>query len=322
MATKIYDELKNLINYYPLPSMILSVEKNPDGSCGDIRFFAVNEPFKRSFYVVFAEKNNFQDVNYDELDKFIEGRLYTDFIPKEPKFEDIAFRSAWQGDHIHTYVDTTMMYGYWTEDLLLPISCAHDDNVAYCNFMYSLSKEMDAETYSNVSPDISNFVVKTCLEMNSERDFISNMNIITKDLREFTDSFTACMISVDRKNRSFEVISESILNNMFSAREVFQDSPFEMLECWDDLLKETNGIIIKDEMDMLVYEDLAPEWVATLRRDNVKSLCLFPFKHDKEILGYLYIANFDTAETMRLKKTVELVSYFLSSEFANYQLLK
>lgn len=321
MGKELYNEMKKICSSSPLPCTILSVEKKENGQCGDIKYFAINEPFKRSFYVLLLQGKDAPQIDYDTFDQYIEGKPYTAHLPKEPKFEEIIFNAAWKGEAVRTYVDTTKMYGHWTEDIVLPLNCDHEDNIAYCQFMYTVNKTMDTDKYSSLAPDVSNFIIKTCLELNEDRDFITNMNIVSREIREYTNSFTCSMLTLDKKNRTFSVLSESVLNNMYSVKEVFKDFPYEIIEGWEKLIEHTNAIIITDEEGMQTYESLHPEWVATLRRDNVKSLCLVPFTHRGEILGYLYIANFDINETMRVKETIEIISFFLSSELANYQLI-
>lgn len=321
MKSGLYQDLKHIATSSPLPCAILSVEKNEDGSCGDIKYFAINEPFKRNYLVLLLKGETGQHFNYDTFDEYIEGKSYTTHLPKEPKFDELIFSAAWKGEPIRTYVDTTRMYSHWTEVIALPLNCDHDDNISYCQFMYTVNKNMETDKYASLAPNDANFVIRTCLELNEDREFRTNMNIVAREIREYTNSFTCSMLILDRKNRSFEVLSESVLNNMYSVKEVFDTIPYDIIENWENLLARTNSILITNEHDFSTYEEADPDWVATLRRDNVKSLCLLPFTHRGEILGYLYIANFDISETLRLKETIELISFFLSAELANYQLI-
>ena len=319
MGKELYRDLKKLASASPLPCAILSVEKTKDGNCGEVNYFAINEPFKRSFYCLLQQTNNINSISYEQFDSFIEGKSYASFLAKEPKFEDIVFKTAWHGEPIRTYVDTTRAYGSWTEIILMPINCEHEDNVSYCQFMYTLNKSMDPDKFAMVSPEISSFVIKTCLELNEDRDFIKNLNDVAREIREYTNSFACSLISIDREMHTFKIVSESVLNDMFSIKEIFKDLPYEIIESWDELMEGTNSIIIKDESDMHHYEEKSPFWAATLRRDNVKSLCLVPLVRHKETIGYLYIANFDIAQTSQYKETLELISGFISTELASYQ---
>ena len=321
MDKSLYDTLKQAINCTTIPCTILSVEKKSDGSCGDIRFFAINESFKRSYYELFVETSG-TSISYEDFDEEVEGKLYTAHIPKEPKFEEICFQTAWENKPVHTYVDTTKMYGYWTEDYLLPVKCEHDDNISYCQFMYTLNKEMDTGKFSAVSPDISSYVIKACLELRNDNDFFSSMDIVTKDLRAYADSRDACILSVDKEQRKFNIISECVKDNAYSIKELFSKFPFDIIDSWEGLVAETNNIIIKNTQDMAYYESLAPAWVKTMKDSNVTSLCLSPFIHHGMIIGYLYITNFDVTEINRFKETIELLSFFLTAEVANHAFLE
>ena len=125
MSDKNYDQFKAVVNMCQMPCAILSVEKRADGTCGDIIMLATNSSFSMT-------------------GESVEGKPYTEKLPKDPKFEAILFDAAWKGEHYCSYVDTTRIYGYWTENIIIPLSRDEDSNVGYCQFMYNLTKEMDA----------------------------------------------------------------------------------------------------------------------------------------------------------------------------------
>ncbi|MCR5671388.1 MAG: GGDEF domain-containing protein [Butyrivibrio sp.] len=310
-----YYNAKASVNLSPLPCAILAVEKKPDGTCGEITFFAVNEIFERDFYSLFPESESAKDEK-------IEGLPYYAHMQKEPKFEDLCFRAAWKGEHFNTYIDTTMMYGYWTENITLPICNDEETNIGYCQFMYSLNKEMDTGKFSQVSPDIASFIIKTCLELRNHDDYYSSMDTITRDIREYTDSFATCITTISPDEYKFDVVSECVRNNELCIKELFSKIPYEVVETWEALCGETNCIIIKNETDMDFYDQKAPAWVATLRENDVHSLILVPFVHQNNIIGYLYITNFDISQTERLKETIELITIFLAAETANHMIME
>ena len=55
MKTKTYENFKTSLNTFTMPASVLSVKRNPDGTCGDIRFFAINDIFKNSYYDLFLQ---------------------------------------------------------------------------------------------------------------------------------------------------------------------------------------------------------------------------------------------------------------------------
>ncbi len=323
MAKLTYELLKQCANLSPIPCSVLSVVKNPDGSCGEIRFYAINELFKKSYYDMFAATEGGPMPDYESFQETIEGQLYTAHLPKEPNFEDVCFRAAWKKEFINTYVDTTRMYGFWTQDILLPVAGESEDpNIAYCQFMYTLNKEMDSGQFASVSPDIASFVIKSCLELRNDNKFETSMQAVTEDIREYTQSYAASILTVDKDQKTFEVISSSVRNNELDIKEIFSHFPYEIIESWEGLVKETNSIIIKEPADLDFIETKAPKWVKTLRANKVEALVLVPFVHQNEVIGYLYITNFDTEHLIRLKETLELVSFFLTSEVANHLFLQ
>ncbi len=327
MADTIYEYFKEMVNGFLLPACIISVKKDALGLCSDARFFAVNEVFKKSFMETFRPTEKSDTFDSDAVGKMIEGTLYCDHLPKDLKFETLLIDAAFNKKHAHTYVDTTKMYGYWTEDILFPVDCPEnikntDPDTSYCLFMYTLNKDMDSGKFASVSPDISSFVIKSCLELRNEKEFLPSMETVTTYIREYTGAVSAAIMTYDKDERTYNIIAESRQDNTTSAKNIFSFIPFEIVECWEKILKETNCIIIKDASDMAHYEKEAPAWVKTLRDNNVFSLCLVPFIHQGLIIGYLYIKNFNTDEVTRIKETIELLSFFLASEVANHLFLE
>ncbi|MBQ9304531.1 GGDEF domain-containing protein [Butyrivibrio sp.] len=323
MTNETYLKLKDYVNQLPIPSTIMAVEKLPDGSCGEVRFAVINDILKKNYYDIFVGTEHDAGIDYESFDKHLEGQLYTMHLPKEPNFEDVCFRAAWKGEFINTYVDTSKVYGFWTQDILNPIMEKSDDPaISYCQFSYTLNKEMDTGKFAAVSPDIASFVIKTCLELRNEHKFLDSMEIVTKDILEYTNSYAASTLTIDKEFRSFDIISAASSDPHNDIREIFSSFPYEIVECWEELVKKTNSIIIKDEHDMDYYEKKAPAWVKTLRINKVQSLCLVPFTHNGETIGYLYITNFDVSHLVRIKETIELISFFLSSEVANHLFLQ
>ena len=322
MTSNLYEQMKTLANSFTLPCAIFSVEKNTDGSCGEVRFFAINDLFTKGYYDLFAVDHDASSIDLATFHTQIEGKPYYTQIPKEPNFEDICFRAAWGKEHIHVYVDTTKMYGFWTEDILMPISFSpEDEKVSHCIFMYTLNKEMDTGKYASIPPDVSSFVLKTCLELRNEKDFFSSMDVVTNDLRDYTDSFVACILSIDKDQKTFEIISESIRERdrkEYTIKEIFSTIPYKIVASWEKALSETNIIIIKNSHDMDVIAQKAPEWVKTLKENDVKTLALVPFIHQGEIIGYLYLTGFETENLVKVKELIELVAFFLTSEIASY----
>ncbi|MCR5556468.1 MAG: GGDEF domain-containing protein [Butyrivibrio sp.] len=299
MSDNKYANFKMLVNMCTMPSAIMSVEEKPDGSIGAITMVATNQYFSMT-------------------GENVEGCPYTEKIPKDSKFELLLYNAALKGEHYCSYVDTTRIYGYWTENIIIPLSHEEGSNIGYCQFMYCLTKEMDSGRYSIIAPDIASFVIRTCLNLRKEDDFYASMQVVVNDIREFTDSFATGLLTISKEIDEFEVIAGSVRNAALNIVDIFSNIPYDVIESWEMLISETDCIIIRNEEDMRYLEAKAPSWVKTLRDNDVTSLCLVPFIHQNTIIGYLYISNFDTAQMARFKDTIQLVSVFLSSEVAHH----
>lgn len=328
MNRDLYSKLKVAVNSIPLSATVLSIKRDEHGNCAELRYFVINDSFTNDCLAIFFQdevsNNKDLDEKKKEVESKVEGALYTINVQKEPKFEDACYKSAWKKEPLHTYVDTTKMYGYWTEDFFLPVAVSDDEkdpDVAYCLFIYTLNKEMDVNKFSAVSPDIASFIIKACLELQSENDFYSSMQLVTDYIREYTGAYGASVMSYQSDLKKYEVISGSTKDNV-SIKEIFSHIPFSTVASWEMLLKHTNAIIIKNEDDLNYYETQAPAWVKTLRASNVFNLCLVPFLRQNSIIGYLYISNFDARIMTKAKEMLELLSFFLSAEVANHLFLE
>ena len=88
----------------------------------------------------------------------------------------------------------------------------------------------------------------------NEKDFYSSMDVVTKDLREYSDSFVACILSINNETKTFEIISESMRERdklEYTVKEIFSKIPYRIVASWEKALSETNSIIIKNR-DMLL----------------------------------------------------------------------
>ncbi|MBR3634752.1 MAG: EAL domain-containing protein [Lachnospiraceae bacterium] len=86
--------------------------------------------------------------------------------------------------------------------------------------------------------------------------------------------------------------------------------------------EEGDCIIVKDEDDMNYISKINHAWYLTLVEAGVKSVVLFPLRQGNELLGFIWAINFDTQNALRIKETLELTTFFISSHIARYKVLK
>ena len=91
---------------------------------------------------------------------------------------------------------------------------------------------------------------------------------------------------------------------------------------WEDTLAGSTCIIVKNEQDMNIIKERNPEWYESLSAFNVDTMVLFPLRYNEKLLGYIWATNFEVIDTVKIKEVLELTTYFIASEIANYQMLR
>jgi diguanylate cyclase (GGDEF)-like protein len=73
---------------------------------------------------------------------------------------------------------------------------------------------------------------------------------------------------------------------------------------------------------MEIIHQRNPAWYKSLTGAGVESLVLLPLMHNNEFIGFIWTTNFDTTKVLRIKETLELVTFFIASEVASYKLVQ
>ena len=84
-------------------------------------------------------------------------------------------------------------------------------------------------------------------------------------------------------------------------------------------MNKSNCFIITNEKDMEEAHKIAPEWIDSLRGDDIKSIVIFPLRSNNKTIGYVWAGNFDPAKALMIKETLSLTAFILSAEIANEQ---
>ena len=122
---------------------------------------------------------------------------------------------------------------------------------------------------------------------------------------------------------SIRLLSSAKASQAASPRPPPIDEKFvEIASTWDDTLGDSTCIIVKDQHDMEWLRSINPVWHDSLVQAGAKSIVLFPLKHNGCTIGYIWAINFNIENTVKIKETLELTTFFLASEIANYQLMQ
>ncbi|MBQ4377919.1 MAG: GGDEF domain-containing protein [Treponema sp.] len=297
-------DFQGFINTFAVPCAILSVQKVPGSRYGEIRIVKANDFYKDRMGIV----------------RYRDQMLYSELVPKDDKFEDFCYRSAVLKQKLHAYVETKGL-NCWTDSDFIPLNCEEND-LAYCAFFFDLTREPDPDKMSMVSHDTATDIIKNFITLRASTDFNTKVTTVIEDLQQETNSFCCCLLRLDSKNKKYEVLCEKFNDNSIHVEDYNKLLSYDIVASWEKTIGLSNGIIIKDEEDIQKLEKINPLWAKNMRWVKINSLILYPLVQEKKHTGYLFITNFDTDNIVKIKELVELTSYFLSSEVANYEIME
>lgn len=176
---------------------------------------------------------------------------------------------------------------------------------------------------SNVSASASSAVLETCIKLRGSTDFKKTLHEIICDICELCGANRCSLLQTDFKAKSCSLLAEVVIDKSKDTAVVSEETKldFELVSTWNETIAGSNCLILENEKDMEVLRERNPRWYDSLKAANLQSLVLFPLNYNNETLGYIWAVNFNTENTLRIKETLSLTTYFIASELSNYQLL-
>ena len=302
-------DFDKLLSGYKTKACVISVESYPDGRYGNIRIVAGNKP-------------HCDDMLKTMHKEFIPDSPYAEFLPEDKNFEDFCYRSAVLGQPLHTYVALPFM-NLWLNMFLLPLE-SDKENTGYCLYAYDVAPKADAEQRASLSADTAAAVLQTCIKLRGSANIRETINEVINDIRDICESDHCCILLVDKETRKCETFSESINpgKGVVPMDTFLDDGFFDITETWDGTIGGSTCVIVKNQQDREWLESVNPLWYKSLAGAGVYNIVLFPLIYNDKILGYMWALNFNEENTVKIKETLELTTFFIASEIANYQLLQ
>ena len=310
------EELQKFVDSFHTMTSILSVEKRTDEQIGTIRIEAGNELYVKSMEL----QDN--DGNSVFSQKFIPGSNYEMYMEKELNFERFCYQSAILKKPVHAYIQPER-FNFWINLFMLPVD-VDDPEKGYCSYSLEISPEADLETMTRLSAEISSSVLKACIKLRGSKDFRKSMNEVVEDVRELCGANTCSVLLTDFKERTCSLLSNAYRKGsaQLPLDKIFTNDFIDIAETWIETLKGSNCLIIQNEADMEIIHQRNPDWYNSLTSAFVTSLVLLPLMNNGEFIGFIWVTNFDTSKVLRIKETLELVTFFIASEVASYKLVQ
>ena len=294
---------------------ILSVEKRNDGKAGNICIEIANKQ-----YIEFLEKLNGNGKSSFET-KFEPGSNYERFMPKALDFERCCHECAIEQKPVQAFLQPEQS-NIQISMVLLPLGI-EDPEKAYCTLSQETSEESESSEESMLSAEMSKNVLKTCVKLRGATNLQKTMDEVIEDIRKICGANYCCVLLTNFNEHTYSVFSDSVKanSNHRSVRDYITEDFVDYAKTWLHLLAGNSCLIIKNKEDLETIEQNFPNWHRSLTNANIESLVLLPLEYNNVILGFIWVSNFDVSNTLNIKETLELTTFFVASEIANYQLV-
>ena len=309
-------DYQKFVDGFELTTCIISVERFPDGSYGNIRIVAGNKPYIDSI------ENPYNGAAAHMLNnKFIPGSPYEKYIPKDLNFEQTCYRCAFMKKPVHTYLKPDR-FECWINQYIMPVE-SEEPNIGYCSYTLDITMEADTGIMTNLSASTASSVLETCIKLRGTNDFVQAINDVIGDICDLCGAKVCTLLLIDDTEKTCSVLAAADRTDSSDKHNiVIGDSFYSLAKTWDETIAGSNCLIIQSEQDMRILEERNKPWHDSLVSAGVDTLVLFPLRQGDKTLGYIYALNFDAERAQKIKETLELTTYFIASEIANHQLLK
>ena len=309
-------DFRELAEKFHAPTCIVSVEKTSDSNYGEIRIVAVNQKCLRAIeHPVY----NMPGLAEGGFNKFIPDSLYDKYVPKNIGFEDVCYSAAVLKKPVHTYIHMDIT-DIWLDVFVIPVD-NDEGNIRYCAYSANPSTPDDIGINSFGLGSTSDDVLRTCIKLHDTGDLKDTMQEIIKDIRLICRSEVCTIMLIDRESNACSVLATNKGKTTCTKTVTQFRNFYDIALSWIDMIGESDCLIIKNEKDMQYVSEVNNAWYVTLVEAGVKSVVLFPLRSNGEIFGFIWATNFDTGNTMRIKETLELTTFFISSEIASYNMM-
>ena len=293
-------DLQSFVDMMDTMTCIISVETKEDGSYGDIRIVTGNPAYIKSI----------EHANDDDpqmlTSKFVPNSLYQTYFPTDLNFEDFCFRCAVLKQPMHTYVHPER-FDFWFNLFMMPLKS--EGNLHYCTYTQIVSRYADSEKMSDTSASTATEVLNTCIKLRGATNFQHTMDEVISDIRKLCDAQSCVILLTDKETRTCSTLCESRneYSMLPSMKGILSDDFYTLTETWMDTIGGSNGLIVKNRNEWEYFKEKNPAWYESLMKAHVDSIALFPLKF--------------TANTVKIKETLELTIFFVASEIGNHRLL-
>ncbi|WP_024859418.1 putative bifunctional diguanylate cyclase/phosphodiesterase [Ruminococcus flavefaciens] len=312
-------DFQKFIETFFSPACVVSVEKTADNGYGKICIVACNKKYLDMIDYRISSGNT--SLSSDDALSFVNNSLYFKYFPMNRNFEDVCFKSAVQKKEIHTYVHLNSD-DMWFDIYVMPLDC---ENGSTCYCIYSAVPSDNADNIlGNVhNNQISNDVLKTCIKLHKATGLKDAMEGVISEIRRICDAESCTVLLLKKEEENYSILATNFKPGSRLKPVTEFPNYYDIASSWEKMIgDEGDCIIIQNKSDLEYVSRINNPWYLTLVEAGVESVVLYPLRQENEVLGYIWATNFNTDITLRIKETLELTTFFVSSHIAKYKVLR
>ena len=297
------------------PTCVVSVEKKENGGYGEMRIAAANKKYADMIRMRVKPGTD------GDTCSFVPGELYTEYFPQNSSFEDVCFRAAILKKEVHTYALIPNI-NIWFDIYVMPIDY-EDEKCSYCTYSAAVTQNADALVDTFNTSQTANDVLKTCIQLHKANNLKEAMECVIREIRLICNAKGCTVLLLNNEDEEYSILATDFVPDSSIKRVTEFEGYYNIANSWKEMLGDEGDCIIvrnKEEMDYIGTVNVP--WHKTLVEAGVTSVVLLPLRQGNELLGYIWAVNFDTENTMRIKETLQLTTFFLSSHIARYKVLQ
>lgn len=300
-------DYQRLIDNVDTGASICSFERLPDGSCSEIQLVAINEHFAKTLIPDTATQ------------QFKPGTPLRHYL-QDTNFEKLCHRcvSTKEPLHFSTSVDAARLHGS-----CFPLD-SNEKNVYYFACVIGRLEKAGLSILPSLDPEIANAVLATSLKLHKTGDFTEAMQAACTDIAQICGTKKCIFMIVDKAHANCAIITEAGRQKQYGNEIAasMNRTPYEVALSWEADLAGSDYLILENEDDLQVLEQRDPAWYGSLQAYSVKNLVFFALRFKEDLVGFMWTANFNTQDTLKIKEILELNSFFIASTIANHQMLE
>lgn len=296
-------DIQGFVDSIEAMASVYAFDTLPDGSFSEIRLMAVNKGFAGLFTL---------NPNAPE---FKPGMPYKYFF-HDVNFESFCYRCASTKEPLYSYVNA---HGAWLSGLYFPVA-VEEKNTVYCCYILKFTKEIESDEMAKRPADISNAVLNISIKLHKSQDFYRSMAETAGEIRKLCGSEKCSIVLVDKSEKSCTFINEDGENREYleSLADSMSRTPYEMAMAWENDLAGSDCLLLDD---LSIVKERDRQWYESLISRDISSIVLYAVKFNEDLVGFIWSANFDVNNMLRIKETLELTTFFIGAIIANRQLL-